>query len=204
MSRIGTRIATIAAAGGGLIAAVIALSPVAAADPAPAAPAPGAPGIDLMSQLGNAPAMASQFLQSAASMLSPKPAATPAATAATTPNLPGFAPATPAATTGLSPAATPAAAGTPTASASLTLPENPTAPLTNPMNSMVGQVPTGSLNVPQSLPVAPLLNQLGFPSNLTNLPLTQLGANPGAPIPPPALPGQSAVPPDLNPFSALP
>jgi hypothetical protein len=202
MSRIGTRIATIAAAGGGLVAAVIALSPVASADPAPAAP--GVPGIDLMSQLGNAPAMASQFLQSAASMLSPKPAQAQATATPgfTPPALPGFAPTT---TTGASPAGSaPASTGTPTASASLTLPENPAAPVTAPMNSMVGQVPTGSLNLPQSLPVAPLLNQLGFPANLTNLPLTQLGANPGAPIPPPVLPGQSTVAPDLNPFSALP
>jgi DNA polymerase-3 subunit gamma/tau len=201
MSRIGTRIATIAAAGGGLVAAVIALSPIAAADPAPAAP--GAPGIDLMSQLGNAPAMASQFLQSAASMLSPKPAQAQATATPgfTPPALPGFAPTT----TGLSPAASaPASTGTPTATASLSLPENPAAPLTNPMNSMVGQVPTGSLNVPSTNPISPLLNQLGLPSNLTNLPLTQLGANPGAPIPPPVLPGQSTVAPDLNPFSALP
>ena len=72
MSRIGTRIATIAAAAGGLVTAFVALSPTAGADPAPAVP--GMPGIDLMQQLGNAPAMASQFLQNAASMLAPKPA----------------------------------------------------------------------------------------------------------------------------------
>ncbi|MGE5697092.1 MAG: hypothetical protein ACM4D3_18235, partial [Candidatus Sericytochromatia bacterium] len=96
MARIGTRTATIAAAAGGLVTAFFALSPTAAAEPAPAAP--GAPGgIDLMQQLGNAPAMASQFLQSAASMLAPKPAAatTPAASAPTTPPAGGPAPAPP-------------------------------------------------------------------------------------------------------------
>jgi hypothetical protein len=80
MSRIGTRTATIAAPAGGLLAAFAALSPTAAADPAPAAPS--VPGIDVVQQLANAPAIASQFLQSAASMLAPKPAATPAAPAA--------------------------------------------------------------------------------------------------------------------------
>lgn len=70
MSRIGTR----------TLAAFAALSPTAAADPAPAAPS--VPGIDVVQQLANAPAIASQFLQGAASMLAPKPAATPAAPAA--------------------------------------------------------------------------------------------------------------------------
>jgi hypothetical protein len=78
MSRIGTRTATIAAPVGGLLAAFAALSPTAAADPAPAAPS--VPGIDVVQQLANAPAIASQFLQSAASMHAPKPAA-PAAPA---------------------------------------------------------------------------------------------------------------------------
>jgi hypothetical protein len=78
MSRIGTRTATIAAPAGGLLAAFAALSPTAAADPAPAAPS--VPGIDMVQQLANAPAIASQFLQSEASMLAPKPAA-PAASA---------------------------------------------------------------------------------------------------------------------------
>jgi hypothetical protein len=79
MSRIGTRTATIAAPAGGLLAAFATLSPTAAADPAPAAPS--VPGIDVVQQLANAPAIASQFLQSAASMLAPQPAATPAAPA---------------------------------------------------------------------------------------------------------------------------
>jgi hypothetical protein len=70
MSRIVTR----------TLAAFAALSPTAAADPAPAAPS--LPGIDVVQQLANAPAIASQFLHSAASMLAPKPAATPAAPAA--------------------------------------------------------------------------------------------------------------------------
>ncbi len=80
MSRIGTRTATIAAPAGGLLAAFAALSPTAAADPAPAAPS--VRGIDVVQQLANAPAIASQFPQSEASMLAPKPAATSAAPAA--------------------------------------------------------------------------------------------------------------------------
>jgi len=183
MARIGTRTATIAAAAGGLVTAFFALSPTAGADPAPAAP--GAPGIDLMQQLGNAPAMASQFLQSAASMLAPKPAAIAA---------PATVPA----------AATPAAAPAPNASASLTLPQAPTSPVSAPMNSLVGTVPEGQLNLPASVPVGPLLSQLGLPGNLSSLPIPSLGANPVAPITAPAAPGQPAVPPNLNPFSALP
>ena len=166
MSRIGTRIATIAAAAGGLVTAFVALSPTAGADPAPAVP--GMPGIDLMQQLGNAPAMASQFLQNAASMLAPKPAVSAPAVSA--------------------PAATPT-------------------PISAPMNSLVGTVPQGQLNVPASVPMAPLLNQLGLPGNLSGLPIPNLGANPGAPITAPAVPaapGQPALPPNLNPFSALP
>lgn len=167
MSRIGTRIATIAAAAGGLVTAFVALSPTAGADPAPAVP--GMPGIDLMQQLGNAPAMASQFLQNAASMLAPKPAVS-------------------------APAVSAPAATTPT-------------PISAPMNSLVGTVPQGQLNVPASVPMAPLLNQLGLPGNLSSLPIPNLGANPGAPITAPAVPaapGQPALPPNLNPFSALP
>ena len=172
MSRIGTRIATIAAAAGGLVTAFVALSPTAGADPAPAVP--GMPGIDLMQQLGNAPAMASQFLQNAASMLAPKPAVSAPALSA--------------------PAVSAPAATTPT-------------PISAPMNSLVGTVPQGQLNVPASVPMAPLLNQLGLPGNLSSLPIPNLGANPGAPITAPAVPaapGQPALPPNLNPFSALP
>ena len=75
------------------------------------------------------------------------------------------------------------------------------------MNSLVGTVPQGQLNVPASVPMAPLLNQLGLPGNLSSLPIPNLGANPGAPITAPAVPaapGQPALPPNLNPFSALP
>jgi len=78
MSRIGTRIATIAAAAGGLGTAFLALSPIAAADSAPILPA--LPGINVVQQLANAPAMASQLLQNAATMLQPALAA-PAASA---------------------------------------------------------------------------------------------------------------------------
>lgn len=73
MSRIGTRIATIAAAAGGLATAFLALSPIAAADTAPILPA--LPGINVVQQLANAPAMASQLLQNAATMLQPAAAA---------------------------------------------------------------------------------------------------------------------------------
>ncbi len=185
MARIGIRTATIAAAAGGLVTAFFALSPTAAADPAPAPATPGMPGIDLMQQLGNAPAMASQFLQSAASMLQPKPAASATTSTAPAATAPG-APTTPA----------------PTASASLTLPQQPASPLSAPMNSLVGTVPQGQLNLPASVPVAPLLSQLGLPGNLSGLSIPGLGANPVAPIP--AAPGQPALPPNLNPFSALP
>lgn len=173
MARIGTRTATIAAAAGGLATAILALSPTAAADPAPAP----APGIDLMQQLGNAPAMASQFLQSAASMLQPKPAAT--------------------ATTPAAPAATTPAANT-------VLPQQPNTPLSAPMNSLVGTVPQGQLGLPASVPVVPLLSQLGLPGNLSGLAIPNLGTNSVAPIPTPTESGQPALPPNLNPFSALP
>ena len=183
MARIGTRTATIAAAAGGLLTAFVALSPTAGADPAPATP--GVPGIDLMQQLGNAPAMASLFLQNAASMLAPKSAATTTTPAAT-------------------PAATTPAAQAPAASASLTLPQQPTTPISAPMNSLVGTVPQGQLNLPASVPVAPLLNQLGLPGVLSSLAIPNLGTNPVAPITAPVTPGQPALPPNLNPFSALP
>jgi hypothetical protein len=163
MSRIGTRIATIAAAAGGLATAYLALSPTAAADSAPVIPA--LPGINVVQQLANAPAMASQLLQNAATMLRPAPAAS----------------------------ATPPA---PTATASLNLP-----PLSAPMNNAVGTVPTGQSNLPTSS--IPLLSQLGLPSNLSSLPLSNLGGAPAVPAAP-AMPGEPALPPSLNPFSALP
>lgn len=176
MSRIGTRIATIAAAAGGLVTAFLALSPTAAADSAPLIPS--LPGINVIQQLANAPAMASQLLQNAATMLQPAPAE-------------------------------PAAAPAPTASALLNLPQTPlSAPLSAPMNSAVGTVPTGQPNLPTSS--IPLLSQLGLPSNLSSLPLANLGGGPanlgGAPADAaaPAMPGQPALPPSLNPFSALP
>ncbi|HXA12296.1 MAG TPA: hypothetical protein VNW93_08915 [Mycobacterium sp.] len=165
MSRIGTRIATIAAAAGGLATAYLALSPTAAADSAPVIPA--LPGINVVQQLANAPAMASQLLQNAATMLQPAPAAS----------------------------ATPPA---PTATASLNLPQPP---LSAPMNNAVGTVPAGPLNLPTSS--IPLLSQLGLPSNLSSLPLSNLGGAPAVPAAP-AMPGEPALPPSLNPFSALP
>lgn len=165
MSRIGTRIATIGAAAGGLATAFLALSPTAAADSAPVIPA--LPGINVVQQLANAPAMASQLLQNAATMLQPAPAAS----------------------------ATPPA---PTASASLNLPQPP---LSAPMNNAVGTVPAGPLNQPTSS--IPLLSQLGLPSNLGSLPLSNLGAAPALPAAP-ATPAEPALPPSLNPFSALP
>ncbi|MDT5371506.1 MAG: hypothetical protein QOC62_5937 [Mycobacterium sp.] len=119
MSRIGTRIVTIAAAAGGLGTAFLALSPIAAADSAPILPA--LPGINVVQQLANAPAMASQLLQNAATMLQPALAA-PAASA------------------------TPPASA-PTATASLNLPQPP---LSAPMNNAVGTVPAGPMNLPTS------------------------------------------------------
>ena len=86
MSRIGTRIATIAAAAGGLATAFLALSPTAAADSVPVIPS--LPGINVVQQLANAPALASQLLQNAATMLQPAPAAAPAPTASASLNLP--------------------------------------------------------------------------------------------------------------------
>jgi hypothetical protein len=175
MSRIGTRIATIGAAAGGLATGFLALSPTAAADSAPVIPA--LPGINVVQQLANAPAMASQLLQNAATMLQPAPAAS----------------------------ATPPA---PTASASLNLPQPPLSslnlpqpPLSAPMNNAVGTVPAGPLNLPTSS--IPLLSQLGLPSNLSSLPLSNLGGAPAVPAAP-ATPGEPALPPSLNPFSALP
>src|ERR1700730_9769707 len=85
MSRIGTCIATIAAAAVGLGTAFLALSPIAAADSAPILPA--LPGINVVQQLANAPAMASQLLQNAATMLQPALAA-PAASATPPPRRP--------------------------------------------------------------------------------------------------------------------
>ena len=166
MSRIGTRIATIAAAAGGLGTAFLALSPIAAADSAPIIPA--LPGINVVQQLANAPAMASQLLQNAATMLQPAPAAS----------------------------ATPPA---PTATASLNLPQPP---LSAPMNNAVGTVPAAPLNLPTS--AIPLLSQLGLPGNLSSLPLANLGGAPAAVPAAPAMPGEPALPPSLNPFSALP
>ena len=170
MSRIGTRIATIAAAAGGLGTAFLALSPIAAADSAPILPA--LPGINVVQQLANAPAMASQLLQNAATMLQPALAA-PAASA------------------------TPPASA-PTATASLNLPQPP---LSAPMNNAVGTVPAGPMNLPTS--AIPLLSQLGLPGNLSSLPLANLGGAPAVPTTP-AMPGEPALPPSLNPFSALP
>jgi hypothetical protein len=181
MSRIGTRIATVAAAAGGIAAAFLAFTPAASADPvAPAVPP--APGIDFVSQLANAPALAGQFLQTAASMLQ-KPAA---------------------------PAAAPVPA--PTATASLNLPPVPSsAPLTH----AVGTVPPAG--IPEATSQVPLLNQLPLPGSLASIAqnIPGLGANSAIPpvpaatstapvTPPPAGPGQSSLPPTLNPFSALP
>jgi hypothetical protein len=183
MSRTGTRIATIAAASGGIAAAFLAFSPAASADPA--APAiPGLGGVDVVSQLANAPTLAGQFLQTAASMLQGKPA-TPAA-----------APAAPA----------------PSATASINLPQTPaTAPLTN----AVGTVPPTGTGIPGATAPSqiPLLNQLPLPGNLGSITqgIPGLGTTPSAsapastgPIPVPAGPGQSPLPPDMNPFAALP
>jgi hypothetical protein len=181
MSRIGTRVATIAAAAGGIAAAFLAFSPAASADPV--APAiPPTPGVDFVSQLANAPALASQFLQSAATMLQ-KPSAAPA-----TPAVP------------------------PTATASLNMPQLPT---TAPLNQAVGTVPPAG--VPGASSQMPLLNQLPLPGNLASIAqnIPGLGTSPNAipsipapmstgPMTPPTGPGESALPPNLNPFSALP
>jgi hypothetical protein len=173
MSRIGLRIVTIAAAAGGFATAFFALSPTAAADPA-APVIPAMPGINVVQELANAPAMASQLLQNAATLLKPA-----AATPATPP------------------------ASVPTATASFNLPQPP---LSAPMNSAVGTVPAAPVNAPASSGALPLLSQLGLPSNLAGLnglPLPNVGASAPAPAAP-AAPGEAALPPSLNPFSALP
>jgi hypothetical protein len=160
MSRIGTRIATIAAAAGGLATAFLALSPIAAADSAPIIPA--LPGINVVQQLANAPAMASQLLQNAATMLQPAPAVQAAS-------------------------ATPAASA-PTATASLNLPQPP---LSAPMNNAVGTVPAGPLNLPTSaIPLLSQLGLPGNLSSLPLANLGGAPAVPAAPAMPgePALP----------------
>jgi len=173
MSRIGTRIAIIAAAAGGLTTAFLALSPTAAADPA-APVIPAMPGINVVEELANAPAMASQLLQNAATMLQPA-----AATPATPP------------------------ASVPTATASFNLPQPPmSAPMNTAVGTVPGTVPGTLPTPPASSGTLPLLSQLGLPSNLAglnSLPLPNVGA-PAAP----AVPGQPAFPPAFNPFSALP
>jgi hypothetical protein len=169
MSRIGIRIATIAAAAGGLATAFLASSPTAAADPA-APVIPAMPGINVVQELANAPAMASQLLQNAATLLQP---------AAATPTTPP--------------------PSVPTATASFNLPQPP---LSAPMNSAVGTVPEASRNAPAASGALPLLSQLGLPSNLAGLNGLSL-PNVGAPAVP-AAPGEPALPPSLNPFSALP
>jgi hypothetical protein len=104
-------------------------------------------------------------------------------------------------------AATPATppASVPTATASFNLPQPP---VSAPMNSAVGTVPAAPLNAPAtSAPSGslPLLSQLGLPSNLAGLnglPLPNVAAPAAAPAAP--APGDAALPPSLNPFSALP
>jgi hypothetical protein len=59
-------------------------------------------------------------------------------------------------------------------------------------------VPTSPLPTSSSNPMQ-MLSQLGLPGNLSALPMPNLSA-PAAP----AMPGQPALPPTLNPFSALP
>jgi hypothetical protein len=186
MARIGIRIGTLAIGAGGLLTAFLALSPTAAAEPA----APAIPAFpDLTQQLANAPTLASQFLQNAASMLSPKPA-------------PASAPTPP-----------------PTASATLNLPQPAApaspAPLTAPLTQAVGSVPPAAA-APAATSAMPLLNQLPLPGNIASIAqgIPGLGTSPGAipsitapmstgPMTPPA-PGAPALPPSLNPFSALP
>ena len=170
MSPIGTRIATIAAAAGGLATAFLALSPTAAADSAPVIPT--LPGINVVQQLANAPAMASQLLQNAATMLQPAPAAP------------------------VVPTAWPAAA--PTTSSLLNLPQPP---LSAPMNNAVGTVPTGQLpqsassipllsqlGLPSSLSSLPLPGMGGAPA------VPAAPAMPGQPALPPSLNPFSALP----------
>ena len=166
MSRIGTRIATIAAAAGGLGTAFLALSPIAAADSAPILPA--LPGINVVQQLANAPAMASQLLQNAATMLQPALAA-PAASA------------------------TPPASA-PTATASLNLPQPP---LSAPMNNAVGTVPAGPMNLPTSaIPLLSQLGLPGNLSSLplANLGGAPAPAMAGEPALPSSLNPFSALP----------
>jgi hypothetical protein len=164
-TRFGTRLAISAAAAGGLATAFFALTPTASADTA-APIIPGLPGgMNVVQQLANAPAMASQLLQNAANMLQP---------ATTSPVSPSTLPGMPA-----------------------TYPATSTAPVSAPMTSMVGTVPGATPAAQSPLSSIPLLNQLGLPSNL---PLPGLGSS----SPTPAVPGQPALPPSLNPFSALP
>lgn len=190
MSRTGIRIATLGAFAGGLLTAFFALSPTAAAEPAPAAPS--VPGVDFVQQLANAPAMASQLLQNAATMLSPTPpAAAPAA-----------------------PAASPA----PTATGSINLPQLPgMTPASAPMTSQVGTVP-GAPAPAAPASSMPLLNQLPLPGSIASIAqaIPGIGTNPaaipsitapmstGPMTPPAATPGAPGLPPTLDPFSALP
>jgi hypothetical protein len=181
MSRIGTRIATIAAAAGGLTTAFLALNPTAAADPA-APVMPAMPGINVVEELANAPAMASQLLQNAATMLQPAAAA----------------PATP-------------PASVPTATASFNLPQPPlSAPMNTAVGTVPAGRPSTPPASSGTLPLLSQLGLPSNLPGLNSLPLPNLGAPaasavPGQPAAPaPAVPGQPALPPSLNPFSALP
>src|SRR5581483_4097104 len=189
MSRTGIRIATFGAFAGGLLTAFFALSPTAAAEPAPAAPS--VPGVDLVQQLANAPAMASQFLQNAANMLNPTP--------------PAAAPATP----------------PPTATGSINLPQLPgMTPASAPLTSAVGTAPPAATPAAPAAPASsmPLLNQLPLPGSIASIAqsIPGIGTNPAAipsitapmstgPMTPPAsTPGAPGLPPNLDPFAALP
>ena len=178
MSRIGTRIATIAAAAGGLTTAFLTLSPTGYADPA-APVIPAMPGINVAEELANAPALASQFLQNAANMLQPAAAA----------------PATP-------------PASVPTATASFNLPQPPlSAPMNTAVGTVPAGQPNTPAS-PGPLPLLSQLGLPSNLAGLKSLPLPTLGAPaapavPGLPAAP-AVPGEPALPPSLNPFSALP
>jgi hypothetical protein len=168
MSRIDIRIATIAAAAGGLATAFLAMSPTASAEPA-APVIPAVPGINVVQQLANAPALASQLLQNAATMLQP-------------------APATPATST----------APTPTASATLNLPQPPqAAPMTSAVGTVPG-VPASSATLPllNQLGLPSNLSGLsGLPLPNGGAPATPAApAVPGEPALPPSLNPFSALP----------
>ena len=174
MSGIGIRIATIATSAGGLATAFLALSPTAAADAA-APVIPAMPGLNVVQALANAPAMASQLLQNAATLLQPA-----AATPATPP------------------------ASVPTATASFNLPQPPVSAPMNSAVGTVPAAQSNAPASSGALPLLSQLGLPSNLAGLNGLQLPNLGGTAPAAPAAPAAPGEPALPPSFNPFSALP